>query len=260
MTSNPQDAILFNIHDGVATITLNRPERRNAIDSVTRVLLTEAFDEANTDSRVRVVVLSGTGSTFCAGVDLKEVNADSGDRPHVLLDEPAPLAAPVAGSIKPVVAAVNGPAVGGGFELALAADVRIAATTASFALPEGRIGSIPGSGGTQRLFQAVPSSIEWKILLTGDPLSAEAAARYGLVSDIYEPEALAQEAATLAGRVARLAPLSLRALKLAGRAALEGTDGMQLERTLWGFLSTTEDRAEGRAAFREKRDPRYKGT
>jgi len=260
MTSNPQDAILFNIHDGVATITLNRPERRNAIDSVTRVLLTEAFDEANTDSRVRVVVLSGTGSTFCAGVDLKEVNADSGDRPHVLLDEPAPLAAPVAGSIKPVVAAVNGPAVGGGFELALAADVRIAATTASFALPEGRIGSIPGSGGTQRLFQAVPSSIAWKILLTGDPLSAEAAARYGLVSDIYEPEALAQEAATLAGRVARLAPLSLRALKLAGRAALEGTDGMQLERTLWGFLSTTEDRAEGRAAFREKRDPRYKGT
>ena len=260
MTSNPQDAILFNIHDGVATITLNRPERRNAIDSVTRVLLTEAFDEANTDSRVRVVVLSGTGSTFCAGVDLKEVNADSGDRPHVLLDEPAPLAAPVAGSIKPVVAAVNGPAVGGGFELALAADVRIAATTASFALPEGRIGSIPGSGGTQRLFQAVPSSIAWKILLTGDPLSAEAAARYGLVSDIYEPEALAQEAATLAGRVARLAPLSLRALKLAGRAALEGTDGLQLERTLWGFLSTTEDRAEGRAAFREKRDPRYKGT
>jgi enoyl-CoA hydratase/carnithine racemase len=260
MTSNPQDAILFNIHDGVATITLNRPERRNAIDSVTRVLLTEAFDEANTDSRVRVVVLSGTGSTFCAGVDLKEVNADSGDRPHVLLDDPAPLAAPVAGSIKPVVAAVNGPAVGGGFELALAADVRIAATTASFALPEGRIGSIPGSGGTQRLFQAVPSSIAWKILLTGDPLSAEAAARYGLVSDIYEPEALAQEAATLAGRVARLAPLSLRALKLAGRAALEGTDGLQLERTLWGFLSTTEDRAEGRAAFREKRDPRYKGT
>ena len=260
MTSNPQDAILFNIHDGVATITLNRPERRNAIDSVTRVLLAEAFDEANTDSRVRVVVLSGTGSTFCAGVDLKEVNADSGDRPHVLLDDPAPLAAPVAGSIKPVVAAVNGPAVGGGFELALAADVRIAATTASFALPEGRIGSIPGSGGTQRLFQAVPSSIAWKILLTGDPLSAEAAARYGLVSDIYEPEALAQEAATLAGRVARLAPLSLRALKLAGRAALEGTDGMQLERTLWGFLSTTEDRAEGRAAFREKRDPRYKGT
>jgi len=260
MTSNPQDAILFNIHDGVATITLNRPERRNAIDSVTRVLLAEAFDEANTDSRVRVVVLSGTGSTFCAGVDLKEVNADSGDRPHVLLDDPAPLAAPVAGSIKPVVAAVNGPAVGGGFELALAADVRIAATTASFALPEGRIGSIPGSGGTQRLFQAVPSSIAWKILLTGDPLSAEAAARYGLVSDIYEPEALAQEAATLAGRVARLAPLSLRALKLAGRAALEGTDGLQLERTLWGFLSTTEDRAEGRAAFREKRDPRYKGT
>src|SRR3990170_7884585 len=243
MTSNPQDAILFNIHDGVATITLNRPERRNAIDSVTRVLLTEAFDEANTDSRVRVVVLSGTGSTFCAGVDLKEVNADSGDRPHVLLDAPAPLAAPVAGSIKPVVAAVNGPAVGGGFELALAADVRIAATTASFALPEGRIGSIPGSGGTQRLFQAVPSSIAWKILLTGDPLSAEAAARYGLVSDIYEPEALTQEAATLAGRVARLAPLSLRALKLAGRAALEGTDGLQLERTLWGFLSTTEDRA-----------------
>ncbi len=154
---------------------------------------------------------------------------------------------------------MNGPAVGGGFELALAADVRIASTTASFALPEGRIGSIPGSGGTQRLFRALPSAVAWKVLLTGDPLTAEAAARYGLVSDVYEPGSLAEQAAALADRIARLAPLSLRAIKLAGRAALEGTDGMRLERTLWAFLSTTEDRAEGRAAFREKRDPRYEG-
>jgi len=260
VASISKDPILYSTEGGVATVTLNRPERRNAIDSVMRVLLAEVFAGANADSHVRVVVLTGAGSSFCAGVDLKEVSSDSGDRPHVLLDDPAPLAAPVAGSLKPVVAAVNGPAVGGGFELALAADVRMAATTASFALPEGRIGSIPGSGGTQRLFRALPSSVAWKILLTGDPLSAEAAARYGLVSDIYEPESLAEEAATLAGRVARLAPLSLRALKMAGRAALEGSDGLQLERTLWRFLSTTEDRAEGRAAFRENRDPRYKGT
>ncbi len=259
MTSESTDPVLYKADGGVATITLNRPERRNAIDSAARTILTEAIAEANGDPEIRVLVLIGTGSSFCAGVDLKEASKGPGDRHHVLLDPPAPLATPVAESLKPVLAAVNGPAVGGGFELALASDIRIASTNASFALPEGRIGSIPGSGGTQRLFRALPSSIAWQMLLTGDPLNAEAAARYGLVSAICEPAALADEASALAQRIAHLAPLSIRAIKLAGRAAIEGTDGMQLERTLWGFLSTTEDRAEGRAAFREKRDPQYKG-
>lgn len=259
MSASGKDSVLYESSDGTATITINRPQRRNAVDSAARVRLAEAFETANTDPSVRVIVLTGAGSSFCAGVDLKEAGADPGERPHVLLESPSPLAAPVAGSLKPVVAAVNGPAYGGGFELALAAEIRLASTEAVFALPEGKIGSLPGSGGTQRLFRVLPASLAWEVLLTGDPLSAERAAQFGLVNSVHPPDRLMAEVAALAARIARLAPLSLRAIKLAGRAALEGADGLAFERTLWGFLATTEDRAEGRAAFRAKRDPHYRG-
>jgi enoyl-CoA hydratase/carnithine racemase len=162
---------------------------------------------------------------------------------------------------KPLIAAVNGPAFGGGLELALACDLRIAAHGATFALPEVRIGSLPGSGGTQRLVHAVGPAVAAKMLFSGEPLSAAEALRTGLISDLVEPAELADFAAKLARQISRNAPLSLLAVKQCLAAADEGglSAGLALERTLWTLLATTTDRREGRAAFREHRAPRFTG-
>ncbi len=227
---------------GIGWVRLNRPEQRNAIDSAMRSALADAFADLDADDAVRVVVLTGEGTAFCAGVDLKE--------------GAPPGATPVSDALdrfeKPVLAAINGAAVGGGLELALAADMRIASSTATFALPEVKIGSLPGSGGTQRLQGAVVA----KLLFTGEPIGAEEALRGGLVSDVVLPEDLPALAERIASSVAANAPLSLRAAKRALRAA---PGGRELERELWTELATTADRAEGRAAFREKRAPRFTG-
>jgi E-phenylitaconyl-CoA hydratase len=174
----------------------------------------------------------------------------------------ARLTAPLDNFSKPVIAALNGVAVGGGLEMALACDLRIASTAARFGLTEARIGSLPGSGGTQRLFGAVPAASAWKMLLTGDSIDAPEALRIGLVSDVVPAAELRPTVAALAARIAANAPLSVRAIKVAGRAAQAGGAGemgMTLERLLWALLATTEDRAEGRAAFRERRPPNYRG-
>jgi enoyl-CoA hydratase/carnithine racemase len=231
---------------GVGWIVLDRPEKRNAIDWATRGALGDAFADFEADSSVRIVVLTGEGTAFCAGVDLS-------DAPAVGPLEAQPLVAPLDAFSKPLLAAVNGPAVGGGLELALACDLRIASETATFALPEVRLGSLPGSGGTQRLAGAVAA----KLLFTGDPIDAQEALRAGIVSDVVPADELLPLAERLAARVAANAPLSLQAAKLALRAA---PNGRELERALWAFLSTTADRAEGRAAFREKRTPDWSGS
>jgi enoyl-CoA hydratase/carnithine racemase len=237
--------------NAVAWVTLDVPERRNAISNAMRGLLAEAFASLDADDSVRVVVLTGAGPVFCAGVDLKETGPPATER----------LVAPLESFDKTVVAAVNGPALGGGFELVLACDVRVASTAATFALPEVRIGSLPGSGGTQRLARAVSPAVAAKLVLTGQALDAESALRYGLVSDVVEPQDLVPFVQGLASTIAGNAPLSLRAAKTALRAAEEQPlqAGLDLERTLWVELAETEDRAEGRAAFREGRAPRWSG-
>jgi len=248
------EAILVRRDDHVAWVTFNRPERRNALDPASRTLLGEVFAELGGDAQIRVAVLTGAGSAFCAGTDLSAAG-------QTVPGTTQRLVSPVEDFPKPVIAAVNGPAAGGGFELALAADLRVAHPSARFLLPEVRIGSLPGSGGTQRIFSALPSAVAWKILLSGVPLTAEDALRYGLVSDVFPDEAFLDEVAVLAHRIAEGAPLSLRAAKRAGRAALDGgrEAGYALERSLWAQLAETEDRAEGRAAFREKRAPHFRG-
>jgi enoyl-CoA hydratase/carnithine racemase len=237
--------------EGVAWVTLDAPERRNAISNAMRGLLEDAFASLGADDAVRVAVLTGAGPVFCAGVDLKETGPPATER----------LVAPLESFGKPLVAAVNGPAAGGGFELVLACDVRVASTTATFSLPEVRIGSLPGSGGTQRLARAVPPAVAAKLVLTGRPLDADSALHYGLVSDVVEPDDLTAFTQGLASAIAANAPLSLRAAKAALRAAAERPlqAGLDLERSLWAELSETEDRAEGRAAFREGRAPRWSG-
>ena len=252
------DAIVVSTGGAIGHLTLNVPERRNAISYAMRERLAEALVEFDENPEVHVVVLTGAGVAFCAGVDL----ADAGEpNSRERANGTKPLTWSLERFSKPVVAAINGPAVGGGLELALAADIRVASTAAWFALPEVKIGSLPGSGGTQRLWRALPSAVAAKLILTGEKLDAADALRYGLVSDLVEPDELLPLADAHATRIAANAPLSLRAAKLALRAAAEQplADGLTLERTLWEMLSTTHDREEGRAAFRERRPPRYTG-
>jgi enoyl-CoA hydratase/carnithine racemase len=243
--------------DGVGWVRLDVPERRNAISFAMRRALDEAMTALDEDDGVRVAVLTGNGPAFCAGVDLKETAAGGNGSPV----GSEPVAAPLERFRKPLLAAVNGPAIGGGFELVLAADLRVASTDARFALPEVGLGSLPGSGGTQRLSRAVSPAHANKLVFTGDPIDAETALACGLVSDLVSPDELLPLAGRIAARIAANAPLSLRAAKVALRAAQDDTlrSGLALERELWRMLSTTRDREEGRAAFRERRPPRFVG-
>jgi E-phenylitaconyl-CoA hydratase len=246
--------------DGIGWLVIDRPERRNAIDRATRLALMASAADLDADPEVRVLVLTGGADTFCVGTDLKEAAPDPA--PHPLVDPLPRISAALDAVGKPVIAAINGACLGGGLELALAADLRLASDNATFGLPEVRIGSLPGSGGTQRLFGAVPAASAWKMLLTGDSIDAPEALRIGLVSDVVPAAELRPTVAALAARIAANAPLSVRAIKVAGRAAQAGGAGemgMTLERLLWALLATTEDRAEGRAAFRERRPPNYRG-
>ena len=247
------DAVLVARHEAVATVTLNRPDRRNAIDQAMRDGLRSALDELDADAGVRVVVLTGAGRAFCAGVDLTEGAPAPTLRP--------PVAAPLWAFRKPVIAAVNGPAVGGGLELALACDIRIAAASARFGLTEVRIGSLPGSGGTQLLPRIVGPGNAARMVLTGELVDAAEALWIGLVSEVVPDAELAAAAGTLAERIAQNAPLSLLAAKRALRAGsdLPFAEGQALERELWAELAASKDRAEGRAAFRERRPARFTG-
>lgn len=239
----------------VAKLTLNRPHRRNAINLDMRRELDAALAALAVDDGVLVVVLTGAGSAFSAGVDLTE------DAPASPVGGPGPVAAALAGFRKPIIAAINGPAVGGGLELALACDIRIAATSARCGLPEVRIGSLPGSGGTQRLPRVVGPGAAARMILTGELINAPEALRIGLVSAVVAPDELVPHVMDLAGRIAANGPLSLVAAKEALQAAQELglAEGLQLERTRWKELAESEDRAEGRAAFREGRPPGFSG-
>ena len=245
--------------NGVAWLVIDRPERRNAIDRLTRRSLVDATAALEADSEVKVLVITGSGAAFCAGTDQSEPAEDAGLPPF--LGPLHRIAACLEGITKPVLAAVNGPAMGGGFEIVLASDIRVASTSARFGLPEVRIGTLPASGGTQRLFSALPSAIAWKMLFTGESIDAHEAHRIGLVSDVVAPVELRPYVDEIAHAIVRNAPLSIRAAKLAGRAALDRglNPGLELERALWGFLKGTEDRAEARMAFRDKRRPHFRG-
>ncbi|HWD65913.1 MAG TPA: enoyl-CoA hydratase/isomerase family protein [Solirubrobacteraceae bacterium] len=242
--------------EGVAWMWLDRPAQRNAISMAMRQALIDAMAELGNDDDVRIVVLTGAGPAFCAGVDLKE---QTDGAPHVEALRSRPVALPLYQFEKPLLAAINGAAVGGGLELALAADLRIASTTARFGLPEVKIGSLPGSGGTQQLVRAMSPALARQAIFTGELFDAQTALRGGLVSDVVEPERLIEEASRIAHQVAANSPLSLRAAKLALAATQSSGPGLALERALWGLLSVSADRAEGRSAFREHRAPRFTG-
>jgi enoyl-CoA hydratase/carnithine racemase len=245
--------------NGVWTLTLNRPAQRNALSSTLAHELTSQVKRAGEEARA--LLLTGHGPVFCAGADLKERAGLTGiqSRAHnrLLFD----LCEAVARCPVPVVCALNGPALGGGLELALAADIRVADPTARFALPEVGLGIIPGAGGTERLGRVVGPAWARALLLTGRPVSADEAFGIGLVHEVSRPGECLALGREWADRIAANAPLSVRALKEILRIREEDplSEGFALERETIFRLFLTKDRDEGLRAFAEKRPPRFEG-
>lgn len=254
--------LVYEKNGPVAMVRLNRPEAMNSIDPDTRDALRSAWADIASDDAIRVAILTGTGDkSFCTGTDLRASPPPIGGFAEQMFTTGKRNLTDGMQMLKPIIAAINGYAIGGGLELALACDLRIASENASFALSEVKLGSLAGSGGTQRLIRVIPQAVAMKMLLTGERIDALEAHRVGLVSDVTPLDQLMPLALQLAERICDNAPLSVRAAKL---AALRGSemsteDGLILEQALFGLLRDTEDRAEGRQAFAEKRKPRYKG-
>jgi E-phenylitaconyl-CoA hydratase len=245
----------------VTLVTINRPESANALSVAARDALEAALGGFDRDPLARVAVLTGAGEkAFCAGADLRAAPdipfaataaLDAGDRPLV---RDLCLS-------KPLIAAVNGHALGGGLELALLADIRLAASHATFGLTEARIGSMPGSGGTQRLPRLIGEGHALLMALSAQRVGAAEALQWGLVSRVVPGPELLPAAFELAEAIAANAPLSVRAILTAVKqgGAMPLAQGLAFERALFNVVRATADRAEGRAAFREGRKPDFRG-
>ena len=264
--------IIFERIGQQAWITLNRPEARNTLNGLMFVELADAWQEVREDDNIRVAVVTASGDEdFCCGGDLGEViplwtGARQPENPveERLLNDPL-----IADKVmlkaeplyKPVIAAINGRALGGGTELIQATDIRIAASHAEFALPEPKVGVVPGAGSMVRLARQLPWAHAMKILLGGEPVSATEALAMGLVSEVVPLERLQERARQFADNVCRQAPLALQAVK---RTALEThtspwADAFQFEMEQAGRVMMSRDAREGPRAFKEKRTPRFKG-
>jgi E-phenylitaconyl-CoA hydratase len=256
----------------VAEITINRPGALNALDVDALVQLRGHLITCRDDRSVRAIIVTGAGErAFCVGSDLKRSAPDERTYAEamVLGDEQSVATGNYVRYLmlhhlqlwKPLIAAINGHCIGGGLELALQCDLRVASTQASFGLPEAKVGSFPGAGGVPMLLRKLPAAIAMKLMLTGDRLDAAQALHYGLVSDVWQPADLLPEARRLAHRVAANGPLAVAALK---RLA-QDTEGLSLAAAydlaehFFGILKNSQDRIEGRRAFAEKRTPNFVG-
>ncbi|NEG92762.1 2,3-dehydroadipyl-CoA hydratase PaaF [Leclercia adecarboxylata] len=246
-------------HGRVLHLTLNRPAARNALNNALLSELAATLEAAASDSEISVCVIAGNERFFAAGADLNEMAEK--DLAATLNDIRPQLWARINAFNKPLIAAVNGYALGAGCELALLCDLVIAGENARFGLPEITLGIMPGAGGTQRLIRSVGKSLASKMVLTGESITARQAMAAGLVSDVY-PEALTLEyALQQAALMARHSPLALQAAKQALRQSQEVAlqAGLAQERQLFTLLAATDDRREGIDAFLQKRTPDFKG-
>lgn len=244
---------------GVALIRINRPEARNALNLEVRRLIAQHLTAYGEDKSVRCVILTGNEKSFAAGADIKEM-ANAGSI-EMLQRGIHKLWRATASCPKPVIAAVNGFALGGGCEIAMCCDIIIAGESARFGQPEVKIGIIPGGGGTQRLPRAVGKYKAMRYLLTGDLFSAKEAYDMGLVSEVVPDAEVEKRAIAMAQQIAELPPL---AIELTKDAVLRGMDsalepGLALEAKSIQVLFSSEDQKEGMAAFIEKRKPNFQG-
>lgn len=244
---------------GVLLLTLNRPEALNALNTALLGELSAALDAAETNSEVRAVVITGSERAFAAGADINEMAAR--DLVGILEDPRVVHWQRLARFPKPIIAAINGFALGGGCELAMHADILIAGENARFGQPEINLGIMPGAGGTQRLTRAVGSALAMHMALTGEQISAQRALQAGLISEICPTELTVERAMQIGQAIASKAPIAVRFTKEAIHKASD-TDlatGLRFERHAFTILAGTADRAEGLKAFQEKRQPKFTG-
>jgi E-phenylitaconyl-CoA hydratase len=258
----PDDAVLFDVQDRVATITLNRPDAMNAINADLSAGLMAALRRVREDDEIRVAVLTGNGRAFCAGADLRGgggPGASGGPGQMFSTDDREGFA--TFDVKKPVIAAVNGYCLGGGFEIALVCDLRIASTEARFGLPEITLGFFPLAGAPMRLPRYIPQAFANEMLFLGERIDAETALRFGVVSRVVPPEQLLPVAQEMAVKIAGYAPIAVRGLKeiASAQADLTLPQAMRLGSALRWIVGQTDDAKEGPRAFAEKRTPQFRG-
>jgi enoyl-CoA hydratase/carnithine racemase len=252
------DEILFSIEDQIATITLNRPQKLNAVTPDMAAAIVMHVERCNRDDGVRCVIVTGAGErSFCAGSDIGEL--DRYDTAWNFRNRPDYCDA-IRRLLKPAIAAVNGYAFGGGLETAMSCDIRVASVSAQFAAPEIKLGWIGGGGMAAFLAHSIGPSNAALMIMTGDPIPAERALAWGLVTEVVPPAELVTRARTIAATIASRAPIAAETAKLNLRAAftMPLEQAIEYERDLQTICFATADAAEGRAAFKEKRAPMFK--
>ncbi|MGD2270137.1 MAG: enoyl-CoA hydratase-related protein [Desulfobacterales bacterium] len=257
-----ENILLAEQQNGVLVLTLNRPQVMNSFNFPLLHALAEQIDSVRFKSHIRVIIITGAGEkAFCAGADLKERATLKPDRVKEYIFTIRSLFTSIEDLNKPVVAAINGIALGGGTELALASDIRIASKTATMGLTETRLAIIPGAGGTQRLPRLVGKGKAKELIFTGRRMDAAEALEIGLLNKMCEPDQLLDECLKMAAMICEAGPIAIEQAKYAINYGLE-TDlhsGLAIESNAYWVCIPTEDRLEGLAAFREKRKPVYKG-
>jgi len=259
--SQSYETVLLDRRDRVAVITINRPEKRNALNIQTRAEGAAILDELRADDSVRVVIITGAGDkAFIAGADIAEfADRTAISQREIMLERG--LFNAVDTFPKPIIAMVNGYCLGGGCEVALACDIRVASENASFGQPEINLGIIPGGGGTQRLPRLVGEGKAMEMILTGEILDAQTAFNLGLVNHVVPADQLEIKTMEIANRIAEKSPIALRlakeAIKLASRSNLD--EGLRREVDLFALCFSSADKDEGVTAFLEKRKPEFKG-
>ena len=255
------DTLLFERRERVGVITINRPEKRNALNIQTRAEGAAILDQLRADDSVGVVVLTGAGDkAFIAGADIAEFAERTAITQREVMLERSLFNA-IDTFPKPIIAMINGYCLGGGCEVALACDIRIAGDKASFGQPEINLGIIPGGGGTQRLTRLVGEGKAMEMILSGEIIDAQTALAIGLVNQVVASEQLEARTMEIANRIAEKSPVALRlakeAVKLASRSNLD--EGLRREVDLFALCFSSEDKNEGVSAFLEKRKPQFKG-
>jgi E-phenylitaconyl-CoA hydratase len=255
-------SIDLDVKDGIATITINRPEVHNALDAAHYTAISNAWKTVRDDPEIRVAIVTGAGEkAFSAGADIKNFLNRQTEWSDVWQTQRDQLLNRGLEVWKPVIAAVNGFCMGGGVTMLLATDIRIASEHATFGLSEVKRGIIAANGGTQRILQQLPYCVGMEMLLTGDPIDAATAERWGFINRVVPHEDLMTTAHEYARRIAVNAPLAVQAAKeLAVRSRdVDTATGQRIEQLISRLLRETSDAKEGPAAFREKRKPEFKG-
>ncbi len=253
--------VLLEKSDRVGTITVNRPDKLNALNPEVRVSIAMALEQLRQDDDVRVVILTGAGEkAFIAGADIAEFKGKSGVEGYQYI-QTGDIYSALERFPKPIIAMINGFCLGGGCEVAMACDIRIASETAKLGQPETNLGLIPGGGGTQRLPRLIGQGKAMLLIYTGEMIGAEEAEKIGLVDEVVPQNELKQRTLMLAEKIAEKSPASLQAAKESIRAAWQMPldAGLRFEKAWFGLLFSTEDMQDGVAAFLEKRKPEFKG-